>query len=155
MTSPTIHAGCVVIGTLGILVRGKSGAGKSVLSDTLIEAARVRGGFGALVSDDRTSLEVRSGVLIASAPDNLKGLIEVRGMGIVPAPYEAEAAVRLVVELADPSEVERLPDQPLATVEVAGLEVPAVYVSSMDISAAVRSVRWALRRLFPNGPDYV
>lgn len=144
-----------MIGPLGILVRGRSGAGKSALSDTLIETARAKGGFGALVSDDRTVLEARSGVLVASAPENLKGLAEVRGVGIVATSFEAEAAVRLVVDLADPSEIERLPEKTLATVELAGIDVPAVYVSSGDISAAVRSVRWALRGLFPNGPDYV
>ena len=98
-----VHASCVRLeraGTAfgaprdaGVLLLGKSGAGKSDLALRLIA-------LGAkLVSDDRSELFARRGRLFARAPKNLKGLIEVRGVGIVALPHAASARIALVVKL--------------------------------------------------------
>ena len=60
-----------------------------------------------LVSDDRTDLLVENNHLIARAPANIRGLLEVRGMGIVALPAAAKARVALAVALERPKS--RLP----------------------------------------------
>jgi hypothetical protein len=88
-----IHASCVAIGTQGVLLLGPSGAGKSDL------ALRLMDDGATLVSDDRTILFVMRGVLRAKAPPSIKGLVEIRGVGIVQAPARASVAIALVVKL--------------------------------------------------------
>ncbi|NVK35197.1 MAG: hypothetical protein HWE23_12000 [Rhodobacteraceae bacterium] len=155
MTRTCLHAGCVIVGPMGILITGASGAGKSALGDVLIDAALRRGHYGALVSDDRTCLDNRYGVLVASPQERLAGLVEVRGFGIQSTTYEAAAAIRLVVELLPQEELERLPDAPVVLSEVAGVSVPKLQVVAGDTFAAVRRIRWAMRLLFPKSQDYV
>ena len=101
MAEANIHASCVALGTQGVLLLGKSGAGKSDLALRLIdEGAR-------LVSDDRTVLYSKAGALHARAPDSIRGLIEIRGLGIVKFPVRADVKIALVVCLG--REDERLP----------------------------------------------
>jgi hypothetical protein len=88
-----IHASCVAIGTQGVLLLGPSGAGKSDLALRLIDEG------AKLVADDRTILFLRRGVLNARAPATIKGLLEIRGLGIVKSPACASVAIALVVRL--------------------------------------------------------
>ena len=98
---PVLHATCVEWFGLGVLIRGKSGAGKSDLALRLIDAG------AALVADDQVLLE--NGV--ASAPARLRGLLEVRGFGIVKLPFAETTAIALTVDLCSADEIERLPDR--------------------------------------------
>lgn len=100
-----IHASCVSLNQKGILLLGKSGAGKSDTAFRLIEQ------LGAvLVADDRTDLTTRDGNLYASCPQQIKGLLEVRGIGIVKQPCMDNVQIKLAVELVkSPAEIERLP----------------------------------------------
>lgn len=96
-----IHASCVAIGSHGVLLLGSSGAGKSDLALRLIdEGAR-------LVADDRTILFVSKRALYAKAPASIKGLLEIRGLGIVELPARAAVKIALVVRLGE--EGARLP----------------------------------------------
>ena len=88
-----IHASCVAIGRRGVLLIGKSGSGKSDLALRLID-----GGAG-LVADDRTLLTVTDGLLRARAPESIKGLLEIRGLGIVALASRAGVEIALVVRL--------------------------------------------------------
>jgi HPr kinase/phosphorylase len=98
-----IHATCVVLARAaptfgarhdaGVLIMGKSGAGKSDLALRLIERGAI------LVADDRTDLLLTGGSLIARAPANLRGLMEVRGVGIVAVPSAPKTRVSLAVTL--------------------------------------------------------
>jgi serine kinase of HPr protein (carbohydrate metabolism regulator) len=109
--SANIHASCVQVAkagenfgapsSAGVLLIGKSGAGKSDL------ALRLIGRGAVLVSDDRTNLVVRRGKLMASAPRTIAGLIEIRGAGIVELPHARGVPVTLVVDLS--GKVTRLP----------------------------------------------
>jgi len=99
-----VHASCVVLARLGqafgashetgVLLFGKSGAGKSDLALRLIEHGAV------LVSDDRTELFLQGKKLCARAPLRIRGLMEVRGLGIVAVPFAHKARIALAVELA-------------------------------------------------------
>jgi len=88
-----IHATCVAIGARGVLLTGKSGCGKSDLALRLIESG------ARLVADDRTLLFLARGTLHARAPDSIKGLLEIRGVGIVTMPARPQVEIALVVRL--------------------------------------------------------
>lgn len=88
-----IHASCVAIGRHGILLLGKSGAGKSDLALRLIDQGAV------LVADDRTILSLEKGALHGRAPASIRGLLEVRGLGIVTFPVRAKVRIALAVQL--------------------------------------------------------
>ena len=93
MAEVNIHASCVALGAQGVLLLGKSGAGKSDLALRLIdEGAR-------LVADDRIILFTRRGRLYGKSPDSIRGLIEIRGLGIVELPSRADVKIALVVKL--------------------------------------------------------
>jgi HPr kinase/phosphorylase len=87
-----IHGSCAAIDGAGVLLIGPPGSGKSDLLLRLLDR-----GF-ALVADDR--IDIEDGV--ARAPASLRGLLEVRGLGIVRLPYVSEARLALAVCLAGP-----------------------------------------------------
>jgi HPr kinase/phosphorylase len=93
MSEANIHASCVAIGANGVLLVGGSGAGKSDLALRLIDQ-----GAG-LVADDRTILYVAKGLLYARAPATIKGLLEIRGLGIIDLPTRQRVKIALVVKL--------------------------------------------------------
>ena len=84
-----IHASCAARHGSGVLLTGAPGSGKSDLVLRLLDH-----GF-ALVADDQ--VEVVDGV--ASPPASLAGLLEVRGLGIVRLPFEADVPLALVAVL--------------------------------------------------------
>ncbi len=109
-----IHATCVLLsrageafgapGDAGILLLGESGAGKSDLALRLIAMGAL------LVADDRVELSVENNQLIARAPGNLAGLIEIRNVGIVALPHAPHAAIALTVMLGAAKNLPRLPE---------------------------------------------
>lgn len=118
VTGDILHASCVAVDGRGLLILGPSGAGKSALAIRLIALG------AALVSDDRTRVTVREGVLEASCPSPAqKGLIEARGIGILHAPSVDAVPLRLAIDLAQP-EPDRLP--PFRTVTILGNQLPLV-----------------------------
>src|SRR5436305_10627889 len=91
--SDTVHATCVAIAGRGILIRGRSGSGKSDLALRLID----RG--ARLVSDDYTILSASSGRIRAAAPATIAGKLEIRGIGIVDLATESDVPICLVADL--------------------------------------------------------
>jgi serine kinase of HPr protein (carbohydrate metabolism regulator) len=132
--SETIHASCVAIGGRGVLIAGASGRGKSDLALRLID----RG--ARLVSDDYTLLRVEGGRLVASAPCNIAGKIEVRGVGIAEMEALDEAPVCLFVNLD--RQAERLPEA--QAVALLRQNVPSLGLDALEGSAAIK-VEMALR----------
>lgn len=137
----TVHASAVLVGGRGVLIRGASGSGKSSLALALLFGGVVD---ATLVADDRVALAVAGGRLLASAPEPIAGLIEVRGVGIVRRPHVA-AAIDLVVDLAPLAECPRLPDDAAAAVVIAGMRLPRIFVAVGAADGATR-VRAALSR---------
>ena len=86
-----------------MLLRGAPGAGKSDLALRLIE------GGAQLVADDQVALTSSGGALLAAPPARIAGLLEVRGIGIVSMEFMPQCPVRLVVDLAAPHAIERMP----------------------------------------------
>lgn len=133
-----IHATCVELSGVGVLLLGPPGAGKSDLALRLIDdGAR-------LVADDRTDLERVDDKLYASAPATIAGRIEIRGLGIRPVPAVARARVRLAVDLTRDRDIERMPEP--ATREILGIAVPLIALDPFTASAAAK-LRLAARTL--------
>jgi serine kinase of HPr protein (carbohydrate metabolism regulator) len=122
----TIHASAVLLGTHALLIRGPAGSGKSRLAFTLIaQSPSARLPLVRLVGDDRVHLHRENDRLVVSAAEPLAGLIEVRGLGIRRLPYEPEAVVGCVIDLAA-ADAERLPEG--TETEVLGVRVPRIGV---------------------------
>ena len=88
MSEANIHASCVAIGSAGVLLLGPSGAGKSDMALRLIDDGAT------LVADDRTILFIDKGAWWAKPPTTIRGLIEIRGVGIVKMPVRARVKIR-------------------------------------------------------------
>lgn len=129
LSSETLHASCVALGDRAVLIEGRSGSGKSDLALRLID----RG--GRLVSDDYVIVTRRDGALWATAPANIAGKIEVRGIGIVAMEAIKEARVGLVIQLAD--NPERMPE-PRGMRRIAGVDLPEMALPSLEASAPIK-----------------
>lgn len=130
LSSETVHATSVAIDGQAMLLAGPSGSGKSDLALRLIDRGAV------LVSDDYTLVKRIDGRLIATAPVNIIGKIEVRGIGVIDLPYVPEAPVALLIDLSDL--VERLPDAPEMRM-IAGVNVPVVKLAPLEPSAPIKA----------------
>lgn len=124
----TIHATTVAIGTRAVLIEGPSGAGKSDLALRLIDRGAV------LVADDRTVLVREGERLVASPPPTIAGLIEVRGIGVVPLPHVGAARVVLAVDLS--AKVARMPEP--ATRTYADVALPLIALDPFESSAPLK-----------------
>ncbi len=96
-----IHACALILGEAGVLIRGKSGSGKSSLVMALLAAAPDKGLFAALVADDRVALRVAGARLLASPHPAIAGMIEQRGTGILLLKHEKVARISLLVDLLE------------------------------------------------------
>jgi HPr kinase/phosphorylase len=116
--STRVHGSCVARDGSGVLILGAPGAGKSDLT------LRLLGRGFSLVADDQ--VDIRDG--FAQSPEALRGLLEVRGLGLVRLPCLARVKLHLVVVLADQSQTERLPMPELHP--ALGVAVVRVYAAS-------------------------
>jgi HPr kinase/phosphorylase len=121
---PTVHASAVLVGARAVLIRGPAGCGKSRLALALLDAA-VQGlvRFARLVTDDRAEVEARHGRLLVRPPAPIRGLIEIRGLGIRRLPFEPVAVVGLVVDLGA-SDAQRLPLPRAREILLEGVTLP-------------------------------
>ena len=121
-----MHASFVLWRNKGILFRGKSGSGKSELALKFIENKNA-----VLVADDVVALKTRQNKLWGYAPENIRGLLEIRNVGISRYEFAAEAEVSLLVNLVQYKEnLERLPKN--KTENILGVEIPAIDLYAED-----------------------
>lgn len=118
MTDSYFNATSVFFNGCGILITGKSGSGKSSLALALME----RG--ARLISDDMTCLHIRDYRLIASAPENIKGVLEVRGLGLLSLSDSIvdSAQIDMLIELVE-TQNERCPLD-MHFVVIQGVRIP-------------------------------
>jgi HPr kinase/phosphorylase len=120
--SVTLHASCVARDGAGVLLIGKSGAGKSDLALRLLDR-----GFS-LVADDRVRIDAG----MANPPAALAGLIEVRGLGLLRVRPVFPARLVLVVDLDRPADRLPLPRRH------AGLGLPLLRFDAFDGSTTLK-----------------
>jgi serine kinase of HPr protein (carbohydrate metabolism regulator) len=137
LSSENLHASTVALDGRAVLICGPSGSGKSDLALRLLNR-----GF-TLVSDDRTILSKQGDMIIATAPETIKGKLEVRGVGIVDMEMMSNMPVALVVELT--SNIQRMPDDSRERL-ILGAGIPLINVDATTASAASK-VELALDRL--------
>lgn len=129
LSSETLHASCVAINGRAVLIEGLSGSGKSDLALRLIDRGAV------LVSDDYTVVRRSAERLIASAAPNIAGLIEVRGIGLVPMPAQVDVSVAMIVTISD--DVTRMPDDDNSKV-IVGVAIPRGHIAPFESSAPIK-----------------
>jgi serine kinase of HPr protein (carbohydrate metabolism regulator) len=135
----THHGTAIAVDGRAALIVGPSGAGKSDLAlrclslatSALVPAAAY------LVADDRVLIVLTDGRLSVAAPETILGKLEVRGIGILQAPYERSAELALIAELVAPGAVERLPDPP-PTRELLGVSLPVLRLAPFEASAPIK-----------------
>lgn len=140
MTETLLHATCVALPPtrrsrsdeeyLGVLLRGESGSGKSDLALRLLDEG------WRLISDDQTAVVARAGGLIASAPPAIAGLLEVRGVGLLPFPREARGQICLVADLVPADRIERLPEETHCT--LSGVRLRCLALDPSSPSAVIK-----------------
>ena len=137
LSSETIHASTVAVDGRAVLICGPSGSGKSDLALRMLDR-----GF-TLVSDDQTLVRRDGERLVAAAPANIAGKLEIRGLGIIEVDHLRDIPVALIVELT--SDIQRMPDESRER-PVLGVAVPLISVDAMTASAASK-VALALDRM--------
>lgn len=129
-----IHASCVQFLSKGLLIVGPSASGKSDLSLRLMDEG------AQLVSDDQVEIRAESTEtgpkILARAPQEIRGLIELRGYGIVTLPYEQSTYLDLVIELKPFKELERL--SYLHAYQLLGCSLPKMMVDAAWPSSVSR-----------------
>ena len=130
-STTTLHGVMVDYRGIGVLIMGKSGAGKSETAIGLLEKG------AALVADDMVHVKGLGGELVASSPELSRGFIEMRGIGIINvANLYGLSAIRpkkrldMVITLkgqSDLNKVDRLGIK-RKQIEVLGLNVPNVEI---------------------------
>jgi serine kinase of HPr protein (carbohydrate metabolism regulator) len=133
-----IHATALVLGDLGILIIGPSGAGKPTLALTLIDRFLSNERFARLVGDDQLFVSARGSRLVVCCPGTITGFAEVRGIGPRSLPALASAVIDLVVRLVPDDGAPRLPDP--ASETIAGIDVPRLDLPWRNAVAASLAV---------------
>ena len=138
-----VHGSGVVADGTGILLRGPSGSGKSILALLLIEELE-----GRLVADDRLDLVREGDEIMMSAPGTIAGVIELRGRGIIHLPHVQRAAVHLIVDLVP--ELIRMPEETSFVTDLMGVTLPRCPVPRAGVVPPMHQlllIREGLRQL--------
>lgn len=131
----TLHGTAVLLKSVAfepsaVFLRGLSGAGKSDLACRLIDAG------GVLICDDQVVLEKRQDKVWADSVPAIRGLMEVRGIGLLRYPVADAARLHLVIDLVKHEDVPRLPMP--ETVDILGTAIPRYKLYGYDVTAALK-----------------
>lgn len=134
-TKITTHGSAVVLKSAlhdpsAVFLRGTSGSGKSDLAFRLIESGCE------LVCDDQVVLEKRQGKIFADSIESIRGLIEVRGVGLLRYPVAAATRLRLIIDLSYHEDVPRLPEW--ETEDILGVALPRLKLHAFDVSTPLK-----------------
>jgi hypothetical protein len=102
-----------------------------------LPASRFVKGRFELVADDQVVVRQTADGLTVAAPAPLQGLIEVRGVGIVPLGSILSARLVLLADLTASDGVERLPD-PWPCETLLGVRFPVLRIAPREASAPLK-----------------
>lgn len=157
----TMHAVLVDVAGMGVLLTGVSGIGKSEVALELVHRGH------RLVADDSVIIKKSNGILIGRAPDMIRHMLEIRGVGIInvermfgSVAVRVNKSVDAVFELVNWEEgktYERIGSETL-TEEILGVSLPKLEIPVkagrnlfVVIEAAVASLR--LKQMGYSAPD--
>ena len=129
MNLKTIHSTSVVIDDNGVLILGDSGSGKSDLALRLIDNGAT------LISDDISICRKNSNNIYLYCPPEIKGLLEVREIGIITVPFVESIKLRLVVNLRSKNN-ERFPKD--NSFKILGIKIPLISIEGKNSSAVAK-----------------
>ncbi|WP_337267727.1 HPr kinase/phosphorylase [Oryzifoliimicrobium ureilyticus] len=104
-----LHATAITVGGSGLIFMGPSGSGKSMLAFACLTEAKRMGIKAYLIADDQVLLHESGQRLFAEAPATIKGMIEIRGTGIVTYPCQPLAALHYAILPGEPTGENRIP----------------------------------------------
>lgn len=156
LTTPraSMHGTLVDVGGVGVLLEGPPGIGKSETALGLIRRGH------ALISDDMTYLSCDThGKLLGTAPEQLRGFMEIRGLGLLHVPtlfgiasIKQESQLHLIVSLRlchNEDDIDRIGSD-IRTIEILGqsiqwLTIPVAagrdFVNVVETAAATYKMR--------------
>lgn len=142
---PPLHGTCIAWQGQGVLILGEAGSGKSGLALELID-------LGAqLVADDAVLLRSDSYKLTAFAPENLKGCLALRQLGILEFPSLAETVLSLAVQLGESLHRDELT---LHGVLLPSLHIPRHYSPRLAlIRQVLQGALWKSEEWRPKGGE--
>ncbi len=134
-----LHGTAIAMAGNAVLIRGRSGAGKSdlALRAVAIAPSPLLPHQALLVADDRVLASASGADVYLGCPSSLEGMIEVRGVGIVKVPFVSTAKLALVVDLVEGAAVDRLPE-PTEPAIICGLAIPRLVLAPFESSAAIK-----------------
>lgn len=142
-----VHGTAIAIDGNAVLLRGPPGAGKSdlALRALSLPIGSVPTPAFELVADDQVAVRRDAGGLTVAAPATLKGLLEVRGVGILAVPSTGSARLLLLADLTTADRVDRLPD-PWPTEMLLGIRLPVLRIAPFEASAPLKLALALTRR---------
>ena len=129
MNLKRMHSSSVVIDDNGVLILGDSGSGKSDLALRLIDNGAT------LISDDISICRKNSNNIYLYCPPEIKGLLEVREIGIITVPFVERIKLRLVVNLKSNNN-ERFPKD--SSFRILGIKIPIINIEGKNSSAVAK-----------------
>lgn len=124
----------VAIDGRAVLIEGPPGSGKSGLALALID----RG--ARLIGDDGITCEIHGDRIHLSPPQNIEGMLEIRGVGIVQM-KTVKAPLALILSIE--TDASRLPET-VQTKDILGHQIPFLKFQMDGFNQALRA-EWALR----------
>jgi len=119
-----VHGTAVVIGTTGLIVIGPSGSGKSSVAVQLMAGARRYGHLALLLSDDQVFVDSVNGRVVATAPQTIKGRIELYGSGIGYAETIDSTVLDFALQPVAADSANRIPEENQRWSPLAGIDLP-------------------------------
>lgn len=136
------HGTLININGKGVLLLGPSAAGKSDLALRLIMPPSPfvsETNTSQLVADDQVEIVLETvnnhKRVYGQAPEALKGLLEVRHLGIKTFEYLEKSSIDFVIKLKKYHEIERLPDEINEIEIIEGYTVPLFFLDPFEASA--------------------
>ena len=124
-----MHSTSVVIDDNGVLILGDSGSGKSDLALRLIDNGAT------LISDDISICRKNLNNIYLYCPPEIKGLLEVREIGIITVPFVEKIKLKLVVNLKSKNN-ERFPED--IYFKILGIKIPLIHIDGKNSSAVAK-----------------
>ena len=118
-----IHASAIEYNKCGVLIRGESGAGKSTLASLLMNNAKELGLKAKLISDDIVKINRKNDTIIASAPKNIFGLMEIRGYGVIKVKAIPSATIDCVIDIVDAAKLAPMPEDSELSIKLQGVKL--------------------------------